>query len=331
MSIVLITGGAGFVGLPTVRAFQRLGHDVTVLDSFSVAPRHRAATIQGLDARLVTTDIRDREATIASIVGVQPDIVVHLAALHFIPYCIANPAEALAVNVVGTQHVLDAVAAIGGVEVFTFASTADVYQPDLAPHHESGVIGSDNVYGQSKLIGEQLVAIAHRYGHIGRTVVTRFFNVIGPGETNAHLVPDILDYLGHGNDLALGATDTKRDYVFVEDVARVVSTLTTSQSPAQATMTLAASGQTFPPNITVNVGTGASYSAVDIVDCLATLTGRPLRICTDPDKVRRSDRPNLQADIATLQSLLPGFSPTPLAASLGAALDERGLRRDIAA
>ena len=310
MTNVLVTGGAGFVGIPTVRALQLRGFDVSVLDSFGVAPRERIALLNGMGVRVIEADIRNRDAVIAAIETVRPTKVVHLAAVHFIPYCIAHPAESLAVNVLGTQHVLDGVRAIGGVDTFTFASTADVYQPDTAPHHELSTLGSDNVYGQAKLIGEELVAIAQRQGLLHRSVVTRFFNVVGPGETNAHLVPDILDYLERGNSLPLGSTDTKRDYVFVEDVASVVATLTTGYAE---------------PHITVNVGSGASYSAADIVTTLASITGRALTIDTDPAKVRKSDRPNLQADITKLSTVMPGFSPTAIAISLNAALVERSL------
>lgn len=317
MNTVLITGGAGFVGIPTVQQFLNSGADVTVLDSFGVAPITRRETLTKLGARVEVADLRDADAVNAIVKQVQPTMVIHLAAIHFIPYCIAHPAEALAVNVLGTQHVLDAVANAQCVEVFQFASTADVYRPDLAAHHEMSIIGSDNVYGQSKMIGEELVAIRQRQGAFERSVITRFFNVVGPGETNAHLVPDILDYLELGDALPLGSTDTKRDYVYVGDVANAVHSLVTTD---------------HGPSVTVNVGTGSSYSAIDIVEALATITDRPLRVQTDPAKVRRSDRPNLQADITALQALLPGFTPTPLTVSLAEALAQRSLEsRDLAA
>ena len=310
MNRVLVTGGAGFVGIPTVDAFIERGNEVVVLDSFGVAPRDRIATLHQRGVTVAEVDLRDRAATIAAIADIRPTTIVHLAALHFIPYCIANPAEALAVNVLGTQHVLDAVREINGVDVLGFASTADVYKPDVVPHHEGSTMWSDNVYGQSKLIGEELIAIAQKQGLIGRSVITRFFNVVGPGETNAHLVPDILTYLEQGDVLPLGATDTKRDYVYTYDVAQVVASLVT-EAPTD--------------RVTVNVGTGSSFDAKEIVTTLAELTGRNLRIDSDPAKVRKSDRPNLQADITALQALLPDFSPTPLAVSLHAALAERGL------
>ena len=308
MSNVLITGGAGFVGIPTVKAFAADGHLVSVLDSFAIAPRDRIAQLSKIGARVYEVDIRNRNAVTDTIQAAKPDIVVHLAALHFIPFCIANPSEALSVNVLGTQHVLDAVARTDSVKVFTFASTADVYQPDSTAHHEASAVGSDNVYGLSKMIGEELVAVAQRQGAFERSVITRFFNVVGPGETNAHLVPDILDYMTRGNRLPLGSTDTRRDYVYVDDVARVVRDLTTTD---------------LGPTTTTNVGSGISYSADEIVTILSAITNRPLVVNTDQAKVRKSDRPNLQADISHLQQLLPHFTPTPLVAALRAALVER--------
>ena len=76
----------------------------------------------------------------------------------------------------------------------------------------------DDVYGLSKLFAEQAVRLWER--RTGTAVgVARLFNVIGPGETNPHLVPEILAQAADGDELRLGNLDSRRDYVYVDDVA----------------------------------------------------------------------------------------------------------------
>lgn len=301
---VLVTGGAGFIGVPVVRRLLEAGWRVAVLDNFN---RRGAEALgsAGSDIEIMEVDLRDPAGVMGAVVEWRPACCVHLAALHFIPYCLAHPSETLAVNVLGTQHVLDALSDLRQPVPVLFTSTADVYQPDLAPHHESSPVGPDNVYGLSKYTGERLVAqYSLRTG--APAVIVRLFNVYGPGETNPHLVPTIIEQLHLGNRIRLGNLDARRDYVFVEDVADALASL--SVSP--------------PAGLVMNVGTGQSHSAHRILEQLGALTGRPIEVDPDPARMRPSDRPNLQADISLLQRTLPNLSPVGL---------EEGLRRLVAA
>ena len=121
----------------------------------------------------------------------------------------------------------------------------------------------------------------------------RLFNTYGPYETNRHLIPEILRGLAAGPTIRLGNTHTRRDYIHVDDVA-----------DALYRSALADASQSV-----VNIGTGASHSAAEIVGILGGLVGRPVHIQTDPDRVRSIDKRDQRAAIDRLSEVIgpPGF------------------------
>jgi UDP-glucose 4-epimerase len=274
-----VTGGAGFIGVPTVRALLAREAEVVVMDNFAVGRRE---SIAALDVEVLEADLRDADA----VARARADVVVHLAALHFIPYCAAHPAETIAVNVLGTQHVLDA----AGDARVVFASTGDVYRPSERPHAESDPVEATSVYGASKLAGEHLL---HARGR--DSVVLRFFNAIGPGETNPHVLPEILAQLRAGDVLHLGTTSSQRDYIDVDDIAEVCARAALGEGTG-----------------TINVGAGRPASVDDLLELVREITGRPLRVEVDEARMRPVDRPVLAASTERLRAQFPGFEPTPL-------------------
>jgi UDP-glucose 4-epimerase len=283
---VLVTGAAGFIGAPLVRELLRRGEHVVALDNFGVGARARLEAPPPSDGlTIVTGDVRDRQAVRSAVSEAAPRAVVHLAARHFIPWCEAHPDETVAVNVEGTRNVLEAAAGTGRL---VFASTGDVYAPANLPQRESGPSGPRGVYGQSKLEGERLVAAHHSACSL------RLFNVYGPGETNAHVLPTMFEQLRHGDTLRLGNLHTRRDYVFLDDVVTVIADLL-DRPEAQDEL---------------NVGSGEAWSVGELVQRLRRITGRPLEVKVDPERVRASDRPVLVADVASLRTLLPELRVT---------------------
>ncbi|MDG2112542.1 MAG: NAD-dependent epimerase/dehydratase family protein, partial [Actinomycetota bacterium] len=305
---ILVTGGTGFIGVPTTDQFVTAGEDVVVLDNFEVGERSRLDHLADRpNLEVVEVDLRDQVAVERTVHEIAPTHVVHLAAQHFIPFCVAHPAETIAVNVGGTQHLLDALVAVEPRRI-VFASTAHVYQSAPHAHVEVDSIEPNNIYGASKRMGEQLLDFHVRRCPETDVVVCRFFNALGPGETNPHLVPDIMDHLREGDELPLGNVDTRRDYIFTGDMARALHRL--ADGPEGS--------------FTVNLGSGRSWTARELVERLAVLLDRDLQIATDPDKVRPSDRPVLQASTRRLQMLLPNFSLTTLDDALRATLIGEG-------
>jgi UDP-glucose 4-epimerase len=182
------------------------------------------------------------------------------------------------------------------VERIWFASTGDVYVPNERPHHEiNSPTGPFNIYGLSKLMGEQLVALESRIRPHARFVVGRLFNLYGPRETNPHILPEIIGQIRDNPTapLRLGSLWPRRDLVPVGDAARAVI----------ATLDTAPTGIT-----TVNVATGVAVSMQEVLDLIGELRGRPLAIETDPAKMRPVERGHLQADVTKLRAMI-GWTP----------------------
>ena len=280
---VLITGGAGFIGSALVRHLQDLGHAVYVQDDLSFGRRELADVP---DARFFKVDIRDRAATQQVFAEVRPQWVLHLAAVHFIPYCNAHPAEAADININGTISVLDACAATPAVEQVFVASTAAVYPIADGPMAEDHPTGPMDIYGTTKLATEKIASEFHlRTGT--PTVVGRFFNAFGPNETNPHLIPEIQrQVLAGARTLHLGNLDPKRDFIHTEDMSRAMAALLKAGIKGCEVF---------------NIGRGIEYSVREIVEAFARQLGEPLAIEVDPARVRKVERMHLLADVTRLK------------------------------
>ena len=191
MTRALVTGGCGFVGSALCSQLMETGHEVVALDDLRLGSEDSLPT----GVPLTVADVRD-PALERILVAHRPDVVFHLAAIHFVPACEDEPAEAISVNVEGTQRVLAASAAAGAAAV-VLASSAAVYAPSPAPHRETSALGPTDVYGHTKLWAEQLASLHN--ARTGQPIgVARLFNVYGPGETNPHLIPTIIEQARRG-------------------------------------------------------------------------------------------------------------------------------------
>jgi UDP-glucose 4-epimerase len=278
---VTVTGGAGFIGVHLVQALCATGHQVQVIDNHSVGGAERLA---GLPLpRLDVADIRDAEGIRTALNAFRPTTLVHLAAIHFIPYCDAHPLEALDVNVQGTAIVMrEAIAA--GASRLVVASSLAVYPPRNEEHLEDETLGPMDIYGYSKWQAELVVKQAASE-HGLPCAIARIANVFGPMETNPHVIPRIIDQLKSGDELKLGNLDSRRDYVYVEDVAEALAGLATGASPCTGAF---------------NLSTGQAYSVQDILDQIGKLLDRPVAARSLGSLLRPVDRPMLRANSSRL-------------------------------
>lgn len=290
---LLITGSEGFIGSRLVAQLLAQGHTVIGIDNLSLGQAAPAGRRGYVFRKL---DIRDEEG-VASVFGeFRPEEVVHLAAIHHIPTCESNPPEAFAVNVVGTQVILDAARRFHCQRV-VLASSGAVYDwsdgplaPDRSPVHPR------DIYSVSKVTNEHQVAVWQvKTG--GIVVVARLFNVIGPNDRNAHLIPDILRQLLMGGDarvVRLGNTTPRRDYVYVEDVAEALACMVAAD--------LESGKHVF------NVGSGREHTVSEVAQRLAAILTVPCVIETDPRLARPVDRPSQLANIEDT-ALRLGWAP----------------------
>ena len=287
---VLITGGAGFIGSALSKHLQEEGHEVFVLDNLSFGRRELAGVP---DNRFFNADIRDRAATQRVLNDTRPNIVLHLAAIHFIPYCNQHPVEATDININGTISVLDAAQTKGSVEQVFVASTAAVYPIAAGAMDEAHPLGPMDIYGTTKLATEKLASEFHLRTKIP-TIVGRFFNAFGPNETNPHLFPEIQrQVLGGARTLKLGNLDPKRDYIHTEDMSRAMSALL---------------GKGIPGYDTFNIGRGIEYSVREVVEAFERRLGEKLTIEVDPARVRKVERMHLLANVRKLKTAT-GWEP----------------------
>lgn len=196
---VLVTGARGFVGT-ALRA--------------ELADRWPGCEVLGL-TEPPEDDICVDE-TMERVAAFMPNMVFHLAALHFVPWCREHPSETLWTNVIGTDRVLRATEEASTVVA---ASSAAVYGFADEPLAETCDLRPVDVYGESKVMNE--VSLRQRAQRIGgRVIAARLFNVVGLNDPVPHLFPLILRSRNATARLDLEGLRWARDYVHVEDVAR---------------------------------------------------------------------------------------------------------------
>jgi UDP-glucose 4-epimerase len=295
---VLVTGGIGYVGRELVHQLVSEGsREIHVLDNLACGE----SRLDYMDRRkfsLHRCDLRDSGTVEDVMRKVNPEVIFHLAAIHFIPKCEAEPGDSNSINVSGTINLLNA--APTGAK-FVLASTAAVYRPYNGEHVEhDDMLGPVDIYGYTKLHAEHFVRYYHNQDRI-RGIIVRLFNVVGPGETNPHLVPAIIGQLASGKTrLALGNLFPHRDYIDVNDVARGFRAL--------------GNNDVFEGGPLIsNLGTGTTHAVSDVVETIAAAAGVTIDIQQDSSRMRAVDRPMLKASTKKLKQItnwVPSISLT---------------------
>jgi UDP-glucose 4-epimerase len=305
---VLVTGGAGFIGIPLTRALLQQGCEVAILDCFRYPERSRLVP----DHPILTVyegDLRNEIWTRQVVEDFNPSVVYHLAAIHYIPECEANPVEALQINVVSTQIILDAVRSLP-LRRFQFSSTSAVYLYQGAPYGEDDPLGPMELYGITKYTCEMLVRHFHKKsGH--SCVITRFFNVYGENETQPHVIPAVLEQLKNGNrTIKLGNLESRRDFVFIADLVNALVALMNIDGIEMDAF---------------NIGAGSAVSIRELVQTIEDLIGEPIHVEVDPARLRKTDPPLLQMKVGKLEKAAGWFSQYDLRRGLEITLRAEGL------
>lgn len=284
----LITGGLGFIGNELARQLAG-GEEIVILDNRNrVAPR--IDDLARIPVREV--DLVDHEQVAKVLAELRPRVVFHLAAIHFIPECNADPARTLRVNVESTMSLLRA-CKDAEVEHVLFASSGAVYADSPRELSELSLIEPVDIYGWSKWFAEELCRWFSARENL-RITICRFFNNFGPRETNAHIIPEIIHQLRDGDRLRLGNTSTRRDYIHVSDTAQALRRLANNGPRSHRT---------------INVAGGQHASVDELIQMIGELLKRKLEVVHVPDRFRPADKQVQVADI-TLLSQLTGWRPS---------------------
>ena len=228
---VLVTGGAGCIGIQVCRELDRRGIEVHLLDLGEQIARVRKALPE--KAKVFYGSILDISSIREAMDGC--GAVIHLAALLGVRRTEVNRLRCLEINVDGTKRVLDC-AIQHRIKRLVFASSSEVYgEPIENPITEETITQGKTVYAVSKLAGEELcIGYAQRYPEF-EPVILRFFNAYGPYQAAQFVLPKFIQNAMTGKPIVInGSGDQIRSYCYAEDTARgVVEALVRPEAAGQ--------------------------------------------------------------------------------------------------
>ncbi|MGH7782061.1 MAG: NAD-dependent epimerase/dehydratase family protein [Candidatus Binataceae bacterium] len=215
--LVVVTGGAGFVGSHLTDALVDCGFRVRVVDNFATGSRDRINPA----AELFEADIRDAEG-LSPAFSDDVDCVFHTAALPRIPLSIAKPVETHMANVLGTLNVLMAVRE-ARIRRFVFSGSSSVYgNQDRLPLVETMAAMPRSPYALQKFVGEEYARMFHRLYGV-QAITLRYFAVYGPrmAEEGAYMlaIAAFMRARREGRPLEIhGDGEQTRDFTHVRDI-----------------------------------------------------------------------------------------------------------------
>jgi UDP-arabinose 4-epimerase len=279
-NIILVTGGAGYVGAHACKALAAGGYRPVVYDNLVYG--HEAAVKWG---PLEAGELADRARLDEVIARYRPQAVMHFAAFTFVGESIADPGKYYRNNVAGTLSLLEAMRD-HGIGKLVFSSTAATYgTPETVPIPESAAKAPINPYGHSKLAAEQMIA-DFGAAHGLRAAALRYFNAAGADadgeigechEPETHLIPlamravtgDTPPLTVFGDDYPTPDGTCIRDYIHVSDLAA-------AHVLALGRLEQREGFDAF------NLGTGAGASIREVLQAVEKVAGKPVPHAVGP-------------------------------------------------
>ena len=307
---VLLTGATGYIASHTWLALQSAGFAVVGVDDFSNSSPvvlERLRELGGSLPLFERASVGDAAALDALFMRHRIDAVVHFAAFKAVGESAAQPLAYYANNLGGLVTVCQAMQR-HGCRRLVFSSSATVYgQPEALPITEDAPLSSTNPYGQTKLMGEQILRDLGAADARWQTACLRYFNPVGahesgrigedPRGTPNNLMPYVAQVaVGRQERLSVYGDDYPtpdgtgvRDYIHVVDLA---------EGHVAALHRLL----DHPGSFTVNLGTGRGHSVLEVVAAYAKASGRPVPYAVVPR--RPGDVAAVYADPARARQLL---------------------------
>lgn len=290
--MILVTGGAGYIGSHTIKQLLKRGYEVVALDNLSEGHRELV-----LCDEFVEADLADLEALRETFERYPIEAVMHFAASCRVDESVREPRKYYENNVVNGLNLLRAMLE-REVKLFIFSSSAAVYgDPVKIPIPEDHPKRPKSPYGRTKWLFEQILEDYAR-AYDMKYISLRYFNAAGSDpegeigewhDPETHLIPIVLEAaLGERDHVEIFGTDYKtedgtciRDYIHVNDLA-------------EAHILALESLRDGRPNTAYNLGIGRGYSVREVIEACRKVTGRKIEVVEGPR--RPGDPPALVAD-----------------------------------
>ena len=294
---ILVTGASGFVGRRLMPRLIDAGHEAFGL------------TGPDADPGPLRVDLTDAGATRAAFADLQPDVVVHLAAMSSVGVGGSRPDEVWRANFDGARSVAMAARALRRDVRMVFASSGEVYgrRFNEGPCDETAPIAPLSAYARSKAASEfELEDIARE----GLTVTAlRLFNHTGPGQDERFVAPSFAAQIAAaarvgGGEIKVGNLDAMRDFSDVDDV--IEAYLAVVNDPADP----------VAPFEIFNVGSGRARAVRDLLDLLISVSGAEVEVVIDPARMRPSDIARAEGRFDKIADRFGWRTTTPLETTL---------------
>ena len=282
--MILVTGGAGYIGSHACVELLNAGEQVVVFDNFcnsSPLALDRVQTICSKPLTYIEGDVRDQKAIESVLTEYGCTAVMHFAGLKSVQESVAQPLKYYDNNVIGAHRILEAMKNTG-VNKVVFSSSATVYgNPATVPIREDFPLSATNPYGRSKLIIEDILRDLVSSDVSWKVALLRYFNPVGAhesgmiGEDPSGIPNNLMPYVSQvavgrrlhlnvfGGDYPTPDGTGVRDYIHVTDLAK-----------GHLAALEALNGWEGSQPLTVNLGTGHGYSVLDMVRAFEKASGR---------------------------------------------------------
>ena len=269
---VLVTGGAGFIGSEVVSQLLTNGYFVTILDNFSSGKKQYLPK-SNKKLKVIKGDIRDKKSVKKAVTD--QEVVIHLAALPFIPDSFYYPGDFFDVNTNGSINMLWNSIKSRSVETFVHISTSEVYgSAQTVSMNENHPTTPHSTYAVSKLAGDRAAFTLHKENGFP-VVIIRPFNSYGPRFTEPYIIPEIMSQiLNNSKEIILGNVNTYRDFTYVQDTASAI---------IKSMIEKKANGEI------INVGSGTEISILNLAKKILKIAKKKTKIKYDKSRERPYD------------------------------------------
>jgi GDP-4-dehydro-6-deoxy-D-mannose reductase len=290
--VTLVTGATGFAGWHLLSCLKANGTMVGWCRPGGQPPKEGRQIIwQGVD-------LTHRDSVVSAIADVRPTRLYHLAGAPNVATSWSSAVSHLAVNALGTHHVLEAVRLAGQPCRVLVVTSGQIYRSSDDPIDETAALGPSNPYGLSKLAQDQLALNVARDERLD-VLVARPFNHIGPGQQPGFAVSSFARQIARIErgleppTIRVGNLEARRDITDVRDVVRAYTDLMEGGTTGRA----------------YNVCSGRSWRIRDLLQELLSLSTSRIDVEIDAARFRRNDVPIVQGDGSLIRGEL-GWTPT---------------------